>query len=381
MKILYFITTPDRGGAQTHLLDLISGFKNSHELVVVTGEEGFLTTELAKLSVRFLLIEALQRDINLVQERIVMAKLNEILDVEQPDLLHCHSSKAGILGRLSANKQNIPVVFTVHGWSFEQGIAPLRRIVFEKTEQWIAKRVPQQMLITVSEASRQLGLKAKIASDDRIVTIRNGIAPEGPVWQNPHNDPVKLVMVARFSEQKDQRLLIATVAKEALNCQLLLIGSGPYYQDIQDWSAKNGFDKAVQFLGERGDVAELLASSDVFVLTSLYEGFPISILEAMRAGLPVVASDVGGVNEAVIDQKTGYLIPRGDASVLADRLRLLINNADLRQEMGRAGRQLFLDKFTKQVMLEKTQAVYEKALALNQVTTERVPLKYRLHEK
>jgi len=364
MKIIYFITTPDRGGAQTHLLDLVSGFKDSNDILVVTSEEGFLTQELQKLNVRFTLIDALQRDINLAQERLVMTKLNEILNQERPDLLHCHSSKAGILGRLSANKQNIPVVFTVHGWSFENGIAPLRRLVFEKTEQWVGKRVPQQMLITVSEASRQLGLKAKIASEDRIVTIHNGISPEAPVWQDTSNDPVKLIMVARYSEQKDQRLLISTVAKAGLNAKISLIGDGPYYKDVQDWTQKQGYGQVVEFLGERSDVAELLVSSDIFVLTSMYEGFPISILEAMRAGLPVVASDVGGVNEAVIEGKTGYLIPRSDANTLEARLRQLVENPDLRQNMGRAGREMFLKNFTQNAMLEKTQTVYDQALSL-----------------
>ncbi len=123
-----------------------------------------------------------------------------------------------------------------------------------------------------------------------------------------------------------------------------------------------GIDGRVEFLGLRGDVEKLLAEAQVFVLASNYEGFPISIVEAMRAGLPVVASDVGGVCESVCDGENGFLVPRGDVPTLRERLQRLISNETLRARMGAASRRRYVEEFTAKRMVSKTLAVYEKVL-------------------
>ncbi len=114
----------------------------------------------------------------------------------------------------------------------------------------------------------------------------------------------------------------------------------------------------MDFLGARDDVESILARSDIFVLPSNWEGFPLTVLEAMRAGLPVIASDVGGVREAVVDGVTGYLIPRDDARVLAERLRLLIRDSGLRTMLGKRARDVFLSEFVDEKMFAEVEAVY-----------------------
>ncbi len=123
-----------------------------------------------------------------------------------------------------------------------------------------------------------------------------------------------------------------------------------------------GLGQRIAFLGFQRDVPRLLARSNVFVLSSRWEGLPRSILEAMRAGLPVIASDVGGVREAVVEGETGFLIPRGDAATLEERLRDLLSSPRLRGEMGKAGRRLYEESFAFPVLVESTLALYEKIL-------------------
>jgi glycosyltransferase involved in cell wall biosynthesis len=120
--------------------------------------------------------------------------------------------------------------------------------------------------------------------------------------------------------------------------------------------------KRVEFLGERKDVAQVLAKAHIFALPTKWEGFPLSILEAMRAGLPVIASDVGGVSEAVVDGVTGFLVPTGDAVGFRDRLAVLLSNPDIRGRMGDAGRRTYEDKFTLDAMMRGTLAVYGSVL-------------------
>jgi glycosyltransferase involved in cell wall biosynthesis len=118
----------------------------------------------------------------------------------------------------------------------------------------------------------------------------------------------------------------------------------------------------VEFLGNRSDVAEILSGAHIFALATHWEGLPISILEAMRAGLPVVASDVGGVREEVVEGETGFLVPRGDVRAASDRLGLLLADPTLRERMGSAGRRRYEDIFSLGRMLKKTLEVYRDAL-------------------
>ena len=141
------------------------------------------------------------------------------------------------------------------------------------------------------------------------------------------------------------------------------LGDGPLLSATEELARKLHISDKVRFLGARTDVPELLKKAHIFVLTSNWEGFPITILEAMRAGLPVITSDVGGCKEAVTDRVTGYLIPRGDLECLKERLGRLINDSQLRVSMGDKGFDRFSKYFTVEQMAEKTIAVYESIIS------------------
>ncbi|MFP4453989.1 MAG: glycosyltransferase, partial [Desulfobacterales bacterium] len=172
--------------------------------------------------------------------------------------------------------------------------------------------------------------------------------------------PVRIAMVARLDEQKDHDTLFSALSNlKNYNWTLDLIGDGPREHMLRKHTKRLGLDNRVNFLGLRNDVEALLAKSHIFVLSTKWEGFPRSILEAMRAGLPVIASDVGGVKEAVKNGETGYLVPRMGSDVLCDRIKTLLGSPEQRKQMGLAGRRSFEEKFLFERMAEKTLGVYK----------------------
>ncbi|MCL1818294.1 MAG: glycosyltransferase, partial [Spirochaetaceae bacterium] len=176
--------------------------------------------------------------------------------------------------------------------------------------------------------------------------------------------PVRLVMVARFQKQKDHPTLLAALAEiKDAPWRLELIGDGPEMEKIQNRAEELGLAGRIEFSGQRRDIPERLKEADVFVLASQWEGFPRSILEAMRAGLPVIAADVGGCRESVMEGGTGHLVPKEDAGALREKLEELIYGEEKRQSMGKAGRARYEEEFTFEAMYAKTRAVYETVLS------------------
>ncbi|WP_113928344.1 glycosyltransferase [Bacillus sp. P14.5] len=166
-------------------------------------------------------------------------------------------------------------------------------------------------------------------------------------------------MVARFSAQKDYKTLIQSITKVEGDFRVRLVGDGELIGEIKQIVLQLNLSDKVEFLGKRNDVIDLLRESDVFILSTNYEGLPISIIEAMSQGLPVVATDVGGVNELIADNKNGYLVRRKDSDQLAEKIKNLISDQALRNSMGDESYKRFRDKFTSKVMLDKTFNVYE----------------------
>jgi len=294
-------------------------------------------------------------------------QLARLVHLLKPDLLHAHSSKAGALGRLAARLAGVPSIFTAHGWAFARGVPRIQRWMALPCE-WIAARCCQKIIV-VSEADYALGESRGIAPHAGTVVIHNGI-PDHPSRAQPDGDsgqPARIASVARFAPQKDQSTLLQALAGVPFDYRLILVGDGPTRTHIESQAKALEISNQVEFLGARNDVAEILSRSHIFALTSHWEGFPLSILEAMRAGLPVLASSVGGVNEAVVDGETGFLVPRGDVAAVRDRLRQLLADPQLRSRMGAAGRRRFQQLFSLERMLEETVNVYREAVGAQKV--------------
>lgn len=358
LRILYVITTPDHGGAQVNLLDLLSGWPEGVDSIVATGEEGFLTDAAKELGVEVVIISHLTRPLSPIRDFLAYREIMTLIRERRPDLVHCHSSKAGLLGRLAANTIGVPSVFTVHGWAFEDGISWLHRTVGRVAEFAAAKIVSNQHVITVAEADRKLAIERDVIEPERMTTIHNGIKDDLRIADPAFPGTATMVMVARFSDQKDHETLFKALAAVAEPFQMILVGDGPSFESSRQLAKEVGVASQVEFLGNRLDVPDILAGAQVFVLSSLWEGFPISILEAMRAGLPVVATDVGGVSEAVIDGETGIVTSPRDAEALGNAIQHLLSDPLLRDSMGKKGRQRYVEHFGKKQMLAKTARVY-----------------------
>jgi glycosyltransferase involved in cell wall biosynthesis len=358
VRILYVITTPDHGGAQVNLLDLLSGWPEGIERIVATGEEGFLTEEARKIGVDVVIIPHLSRPLRPIHDVLAYREIVTVIEERQPDLVHCHSSKAGLLGRLAATSVGVPAVFTVHGWAFEDGIWWFQRTIGRMAEFLAAKICRDQHVITVAEADRLLAIDRDVIESERMTTIHNGIEDDLRVADPSFPGTATIVMVARFSDQKDHETLFKALAGVAEPFRMMLVGDGPLFESTHNLAKEVGVASQVEFLGNRQDVPDILAGAQIFVLSSHWEGFPISILEAMRAGLPVVATDVGGVSEAVIDGETGFVTPPRDAEALGNAVQQLLSDPESRDSMGKKGRQRFVEHFGKEQMLAKTAKVY-----------------------
>ena len=356
-KILYLITPAMRGGAQTHVLGLACGMRQDFDVAIATGEEGFLPEACREEAIPLYVLPHLQREISPIADARAFWEIFKLIRRFQPDLIHAHTFKAGFLGRLAGRLLGVPSIYTVHNWLF--GTPAVSRY-------WSALGGPCERVaanwcervITVSEAGARLAYRHLIEPQSKVVTIHNGI-PDCSERATLSSDrsPV-ITMVACFTEVKDHDVLLRAFASIPPGPRLRLIGDGPMRRSSEKLAHELRIQDRVDFLGDRDDVPLLLASSDVFVLASRFEMFPISILEAMRAGLPVIASDVGGVREAVVHGETGLLVPSGSIPALAQALTQILSNLDLRLHFGHAARQRFRERFLCAQQEDCTRSVY-----------------------
>ena len=368
LKILYIITLPDLGGAQVHLLTVASGMAaRGHGVSVIVGREGWLTERLQRAGIETVIVPDLVREISPCRDIRAVRAIRRLLLEQRPDLVHCHSSKAGIVGRLAAWLSGIPAIFTAHGWSFTEGVAPLKRRFYQWME--MVAGFWAQRIICVSDYDRRLGCRWLPMHGGKMATIYNGISPDAPVRTGQPSAVLRLVMVARFSRPKSPTDVLRALAmlrgdRTERSVQVDFIGDGPNLARVQRMVKELELEDDVRFLGNRTDVPTLLPQYDGCLLISQWEGFPISILEAMRAGLPVIASNVGGVEEALLDGKTGFLVPKGDIDALAEKIRYAAAHQEEFPYMGEEGRRFFLANFTVDQMMERLGKVYDEVVSL-----------------
>jgi glycosyltransferase involved in cell wall biosynthesis len=360
------------------VLDLLRGFQGRARLHLATSRPGPLTAAAQALDVPVHLLPSLQRSIDPTADGHAVRDCVALIRRVRPQVVHLHSSKAGLVGRLAGRLAGVPVVFTAHGWGFTPGVPRLRRLVALVCEMLTASFVDR--IICVSDFDQQLGRRYLPGSKARLVRIHYGIetdAPQAAVTR----DPAQIIMTARFHAQKDQeQLLRAFALLDAPRAELVFVGDGDCLPRSRQLATDLGIAGRAHFLGDRHNVPDLLAQAQIFALATHYEGLPISILEAMRAGLPVVASDVGGVSEEVRHQVTGLLAPRSDPPALAAALQTLLGDPGLRARLGAAGRQALAAQFALPRMLQQTAGVYHDAMQcrplparVESVTADSVP--------
>jgi glycosyltransferase involved in cell wall biosynthesis len=335
-RLLILITLSELGGAQTAVSLLLPGLADRFEVTLAAQGSGPLQNAAKAADVPFVELRHVRRAIHPWHDALALAELVRLCRKLRPDIVHAHSSKTGVLGRLAAWLARVPVrVFTVHGWSFAAygGLAGRLYLWIERLMRPLTTTV-----VCVAEATRTQGIAARACELARTVVIHNAV-DVGSFGGRAHaGGPPCIVGVGRFAYPKDFASLIDALTLVGGDYRAALVGDGPELAEVAASVEARGLSSRIELLGARGDVAGVLGRSDIFVLSSLSEGFPVSILEAMAAGLPVVATAVGGVAEAVVDGETGLLVPAADPDALAEALDRLVADPGLQRRYGEAGR-------------------------------------------
>jgi glycosyltransferase involved in cell wall biosynthesis len=343
-RILILITLAEVGGAQTYVAQLLPALTERYEVIVGAHGEGPLKEAARQAGVRFVALRHVRRDLHPARDLLGLAELVALIRRERPDIVHVNSSKAGVLGRLAALVAGTRVrVFTVHGWAFK-AYGGARSALYRWADRLMSPLTT--VTICVSETERAAGLAARTCRAERTVVIPNAIDVDGAPQARLDGDPPRIMTVGRLAPPKDPLTLVhALPMLEPRPYSLAFVGDGPDRRAIEEELRASGLADQVALSGERRDVPRLLAAADVFVLSSRSEGAPLSILEAMAAGLPVVASDVGGIGELVADGETGLLVPPGDPARLALALARVLDDRALRERLGAAGRARARERF------------------------------------
>ena len=358
-RVLILITLAEAGGAQTYVAQLLPALAGRFEVVVAAHGDGPLRTAAREAGVRFVPLRHVRRALHPVRDPLGLLELVVLMRRARPDVVHANSSKAGVLGRAAAALARVPVrIFTVHGWAFSahSGVASW-------LYRWADRLMAPLTTVTICVAQREraAGLAARTCRPDGTVVIPNAVDVAAAPRAAVAGEPPRVIAVGRLAAPKDPLTLLRALARVRHPARVTLVGDGPEREAVEAEAHSLGLD--VELAGSRCDVAELLARADVFVLSSRSEGAPISILEAMAAGLPVVASDVGGVPELVVDGVTGLLVPPGDPAALAAALERLLADAALRRRLGAAGRERAEERFDVRAARDAHVAVYLAELA------------------
>ncbi len=365
MRVAYIITRADDvGGGQVHVRDLAGALlAHDHEVTVLAGGSGRFFKELDALRIPRRSLRNLAMPISPAKDLWALFEIIRALREIRPDIVATHSAKAGLLGRAAAALVGVPAVFTPHGWSISDRISASRGKIFRLLERLAARFTAR--IINVCEYERSLAQKYHVAGLERLAMVHNGLADvDETLRADVSLKPPRLAMIARMAPPKDhETLLRALSGLRDLPWTLDLIGDGPLETHLQRQASRLGIQNRVRFLGFHSQPERLLRDSQIFVLTSRSEAFPYCILEAMRAGLPVVATAVGGIGEAVVAGHSGLLSPVEDVNALQQNLALLIGDAELRKEYGKNGRRRYESHFTFDEMFRRTFQVYKESVA------------------
>lgn len=361
MKILIIITRGDElGGAQTHVKDLISFMSTMYdtEFVLVAGTPGILTEEILRMGIPVHIITSIRREIGLMDLKAIF-DLRKIIKITQPDIISCHSSKAGVIGRLAAIMLNVKKVFTAHGWAFTDGVSKKKAILYKSIEKRLANI--SDAIINVSHYDKRLAQSAGVKGKHFVIhNCVPSLKNEKIKVVNFSN--IKLVMVARFCEQKDHdTLLKALAAITTNNWTLSLVGNGDSSR-IEKLATDLGIRERINFMGQQNNVENILSDHDVFVLSTNWEGFPISTLEAMRASMPVIVTNVGGCNEAIEEGVNGFLVGKKDIYDLKEKLEFFLKNPSQIEIYGKKSKIKFEANFRIENMVQEYKKIFDKVI-------------------
>ena len=367
IKVVHIIEQLGKGGSEGQLYEFVKGVnREKFDIVVVSLTlGGYWSKEIQKLNIQ--VIELPRNKRRMVRMFIRLLSLVKLLRELNADLVHTDMFTANLYGRIAAIIARVPCIIAHEQSVYELGLTRNKyQILIDKILASLSHGIICNSYIASKSLINKYSFNAK-----KIFTIHNGI--DASLFNRlntiDRDKPEKKIVgtVGRLYPVKNYKLFL-DMAKDILNrCStenigFLIIGDGPLKDDLKEYSKKVGIRDNVEFLGVRNDIPELLQNMDIFVMTSFREGISNAIMEAMVSGLPVVATDVGGNSELVIEGETGFLCPLDDTKLLADKVFSLINNETESKRMGENGKKRMLNEFAVENMIKETENVYLRLL-------------------
>ncbi len=366
LHVLQVIDDATVGGGQQHVLLLARGLRDrGFGVTVACAGSGYLVDELQKSSIQVVPV-ALKNKVSIGQ----IFRLAGICRERRIDVLHTHGGTAGLWGRLAGVWGGVPVrIHTHHGLHALHWNRSVKSMAAQGME-FLLKYMTSSV-ICVSEGEARLGVRHNIVDRRNCVVIRNGIALKD--FESPADpqevrkefgflpEHVVIGTVGRFHIQKGYEYLVGAMPAILKNHQLarfLLVGEGELLETVRAAIASQGLNDKVVLTGARYDIPRLLGSMDIFVLPSLWEGFPLSLLEASAAGKALVATDVEGNSEIVQVGVNGLLAPPRDSGALAHAIEELISNVAVRRHMGQRAREIARSSYSSETMIDSIAALY-----------------------
>ncbi|MCR4407330.1 MAG: glycosyltransferase family 4 protein [Anaerolineae bacterium] len=380
IRVARVIARLNIGGPAIHTILLTAGLHPARfESLLVTGveaeHEGNMLDLAAAKGVQPLIIPDLGREISLWRDVRTLGALYRLFRRWRPTIVHTHTAKAGTVGRLAARLAGVPIVIhTFHGHVFHGYFGSWKTQAFICIERGLARL--SDRIVTVSEGQRAELAGYGIAPPDKIVVIPLGFELDELLHCQSYQGALRAELglaadtplvgiVARLTAVKNHHLFLEAarlIVQAEPVTRFLIVGDGELRDELENRARELGLAERVFFLGWRSDMPRIYADLDVIALTSRNEGTPVSLIEGMAAGVPVVSTAVGGVPDIVADGVCGYLVPPDDAAGLAEAIVALLRDKKKAQAMGQAGREAARERFGMERLLSDVERLYTQLL-------------------
>jgi glycosyltransferase involved in cell wall biosynthesis len=418
-KILYLITQSELGGAQKYVFDLAKGLRHDFEISVAFGEQGE-KGELAGLlqaeNIPYHAIPNLKREISPASDIRAVFEIARLIRKIKPDIIHLNSSKVSILGSIAYFFQcnfhfnstfdirHSTFLYTAHGWVFNEPMGSLKRFFYKYAEKLTAGI--KDAIICVSEFDRQAAIRERIAPEKKLITIHNGLTPvdfisrdnafhylenkilkskiENPPQREANLPPslrgansqiinggrkskILIASIGNLYKTKGYEYAIEAMRSLASDNQLssiknkmtyIIFGEGPERPKLEALIKKSGLEDQVILAGRVPEASRLLKAFDLYLCPSVKEGLSYTLIEAMQAGLPIVATSAGGNPELIKDGTSGLIAEPADPETLADKISWLFNHQEKRVMFSKNASESALADFALNRMIEKTKKIY-----------------------
>lgn len=388
IKILRIIARLNIGGPAIHTILLTEGIdRNRFDSLLACGAVGLGEGEMSyyakEKGVTPVYIPELKRELNTLNDLIAFIKILRLIKTEKPDIIHTHTAKAGALGRAAGIIYNIggsggiKLIHTFHGHIFDGYFSSFFTNIFILIERILAYFTDK--IITVSENVKKELVCLRIAKTDKIEVIPLGFELEKFLEIPPRDDTktLNIGIVGRLAPIKNHRLFLEAASKiikeiPRINARFKIVGDGELRRGLEEYACQLDIGRYIEFLGWRKDLTNVYADLDVVCLTSLNEGTPVSLIEAMAAGRTVVATQVGGavdllgeemeVRENFIVRKRGVTVRSNDTQGFAQALTFVLQNEDIRKTLAIAAQEYVKDRFSKERLFRDMEKLYSQVL-------------------